>query len=203
MEPGSTPLTDSGSPSPPITATSSFLLDQHGLNFGRKVYFEDHAAVPAAPPSPPANPAAVSTPSSSKKGKAAASSSGAGQVQGGQQPPRCQVEGCMVDLSDAKAYYLRHRVCGIHSKSPKVIVRGIEQRFCQQCSRFHQLIEFDQAKRSCRRRLAGHNERRRKPTPGFLLASRYGRPSCPVFGKNSLFFLSCGSWVLDIRIDVD
>ncbi|KAK4783203.1 hypothetical protein SAY86_007577 [Trapa natans] len=79
MEPGSTPLTDSGSPSPPITATSSFLLDQHGLNFGRKVYFEDHAAVPAAPPSPPANPAAVSTPSSSKKGKAAASSSGAGQ----------------------------------------------------------------------------------------------------------------------------
>ncbi|MQL74385.1 hypothetical protein Taro_006747, partial [Colocasia esculenta] len=39
--------------------------------------------------------------------------------------------------------------------------------------RFHQLAEFDQGKRSCRRRLAGHNERRRKPPPGSL-ASRYG-----------------------------
>lgn len=28
--------------------------------------------------------------------------------------------------------------------------------------RFHVLGEFDEAKRSCRRRLAGHNERRRK-----------------------------------------
>lgn len=28
--------------------------------------------------------------------------------------------------------------------------------------RFHELGEFDEAKRSCRRRLAGHNERRRK-----------------------------------------
>ena len=28
--------------------------------------------------------------------------------------------------------------------------------------RFHELSEFDEAKRSCRRRLAGHNERRRK-----------------------------------------
>lgn len=28
--------------------------------------------------------------------------------------------------------------------------------------RFHELSEFDESKRSCRRRLAGHNERRRK-----------------------------------------
>lgn len=28
--------------------------------------------------------------------------------------------------------------------------------------RFHELLEFDDQKRSCRRRLAGHNERRRK-----------------------------------------
>ena len=51
------------------------------------------------------------------------------------QPPRCQVEGCSVDLSGAKAYYGRHKVCGMHSKAPLVIVGGIEQRFCQQCSR--------------------------------------------------------------------
>lgn len=36
--------------------------------------------------------------------------------------------------------------------------------------RFHLLSEFDLAKRSCRRRLAGHNERRRKPPSGSLLS---------------------------------
>ncbi|KAK4797615.1 hypothetical protein SAY86_029941 [Trapa natans] len=194
MEPISTALTDSDSSLPPTTvsSSSSSLLHHHGLNFGGKVYFEDHASIPAAPP--PEKPYAASIPSSSsKKGKAVASSSRAGQVQEGQQPPRCQVAGCMVDLSHAKAYYSRHKVCGMHSKSPKVIVGGIEQRFCQQCSRFHQLTEFDQAKRSCRRRLAGHNERRRKPQPGFLLTSRYGHSSCPVFDNSS----RRGSFVMD------
>nr|WCD39367.1 squamosa promoter binding-like protein 17 [Cenchrus americanus] len=62
----------------------------------------------------------------------------------------------------------------MHTKTPRVVVAGIEQRFCQQCSRFHELSEFDQGKRSCRRRLIGHNERRRKPPPG-PLTSRYGR----------------------------
>ena len=33
-------------------------------------------------------------------------------------------------------------------------------------SRFHLLAEFDDGKRSCRKRLAGHNERRRKPQVG-------------------------------------
>lgn len=32
-------------------------------------------------------------------------------------------------------------------------------------ARFHVLQEFDEGKRSCRRRLAGHNRRRRKPPP--------------------------------------
>lgn len=31
--------------------------------------------------------------------------------------------------------------------------------------RFHLLQEFDEGKRSCRRRLAGHNKRRRKTRP--------------------------------------
>ncbi|KAF9624333.1 hypothetical protein IFM89_009616 [Coptis chinensis] len=72
----------------------------------------------------------------------------------------------------------------MHSKTPRVIVNGLEQRFCQQCSRFHLLTEFDQGKRSCRRRLAGHNERRRKSQPGSLFTSRYGRLS-PSFQENS------------------
>ncbi|XP_027162745.1 squamosa promoter-binding-like protein 7 [Coffea eugenioides] len=76
--------------------------------------------------------------------------------------PRCQVDGCHVALLNAKDYHRRHKVCEQHSKAPKVVVLGLEQRFCQQCSRFHAVEEFDESKRSCRRRLAGHNERRRK-----------------------------------------
>ncbi|KAJ7957547.1 Squamosa promoter-binding-like protein [Quillaja saponaria] len=78
-------------------------------------------------------------------------------------PTRCQVEGCNLDLSSAKDYHRKHRVCESHSKSPKVVVDGLERRFCQQCSRFHGLSEFDEKKRSCRRRLSDHNARRRKP----------------------------------------
>lgn len=49
--------------------------------------------------------------------------------------PFCQVYGCHKDLSDSKDYHKRHRVCDAHSKTSVVIVSGIEQRFCQQCSR--------------------------------------------------------------------
>jgi hypothetical protein len=49
--------------------------------------------------------------------------------------PRCQVEGCHVALVNAKGYHRRHKVCEMHSKAAKVIVLGLEQRFCQQCSR--------------------------------------------------------------------
>ncbi|KAL2327616.1 hypothetical protein Fmac_021043 [Flemingia macrophylla] len=84
---------------------------------------------------------------------------------GGVSPPSCQAERCGADLSDAKRYHRRHKVCEFHSKAPVVVVAGLRQRFCQQCSRFHDLGEFDEAKRSCRRRLAGHNERRRKSNP--------------------------------------
>lgn len=86
----------------------------------------------------------------------------------------CQVYGCNKDLSGCKDYHKRHKVCEVHSKTSKVIVNGIEQRFCQQCSRFHLLAEFDDGKRSCRKRLAGHNERRRKPQVG-IHSGRAGR----------------------------
>ncbi|XWS36059.1 hypothetical protein CRYUN_Cryun20dG0050700 [Craigia yunnanensis] len=77
----------------------------------------------------------------------------------------CQVEDCGADLSDAKDYHRRHKVCEMHSKASKALVGNVMQRFCQQCSRFHVLQEFDEGKRSCRRRLAGHNKRRRKTNP--------------------------------------
>ncbi|XP_058008560.1 squamosa promoter-binding-like protein 1 isoform X2 [Hevea brasiliensis] len=77
----------------------------------------------------------------------------------------CQVENCGADLSNAKDYHRRHKVCEMHSKASKALVGNFMQRFCQQCSRFHVLQEFDEGKRSCRRRLAGHNKRRRKTNP--------------------------------------
>ncbi|KAJ0255974.1 Squamosa promoter-binding-like protein 16 [Hirschfeldia incana] len=76
--------------------------------------------------------------------------------------PKCQVDSCKEDLSVAKDYHRRHKVCEVHSKATKALVGNQMQRFCQQCSRFHLLSEFDEGKRSCRRRLAGHNRRRRK-----------------------------------------
>ncbi|XP_054816372.1 squamosa promoter-binding protein 1-like [Prosopis cineraria] len=76
--------------------------------------------------------------------------------------PSCQAERCGANLTDAKRYHRRHKVCEFHSKASVVMVAGLRQRFCQQCSRFHDIAEFDDAKRSCRRRLAEHNERRRK-----------------------------------------
>ncbi|KAE9600763.1 putative transcription factor SBP family [Lupinus albus] len=75
---------------------------------------------------------------------------------------RCQAEGCNADLSQAKHYHKRHKVCEYHSKASMVIAAGLTQRFCQQCSRFHVVSEFDNGKRSCRKRLADHNRRRRK-----------------------------------------
>ncbi|GJM92036.1 hypothetical protein PR202_ga08463 [Eleusine coracana subsp. coracana] len=99
-----------------------------------------------------------------------------GQAQ--QAVPACSVEGCTADLSKCRDYHRRHKVCEAHSKTP-VVVNGQQQRFCQQCSRFHLLGEFDEVKRSCRKRLDGHNRRRRKPqpdplNPGALFANHHG-----------------------------
>ncbi|CAK9857371.1 unnamed protein product [Sphagnum jensenii] len=80
----------------------------------------------------------------------------------GSQVPMCLVEGCNADLSTAKDYHRRHKVCEFHSKALNVVVCGEVQRFCQQCSRFHFPSEFDDGKRSCMKRLADHHRRRRK-----------------------------------------
>jgi hypothetical protein len=52
----------------------------------------------------------------------------------------------------------RCRVCWLLSSYISVWKTAALDRHC----RFHELVEFDDTKRSCRRRLAGHNERRRK-----------------------------------------
>ncbi|XP_047159398.1 squamosa promoter-binding-like protein 12 [Vigna umbellata] len=102
------------------------------------------------------------------------------------QHPSCQVEGCDLDLSSAKDYHRKHRVCEGHSKSPKVLVAGLERRFCQQCSRFHALSEFDDKKRSCRKRLSDHNARRRKPQPDSVQLNPSALSSSPYDGRQMM-----------------
>ena len=54
---------------------------------------------------------------------------------GGGNYPMCQVDDCKTDLSNAKDYHRRHKVCEVHSKMTKALVGKKMQRFCQQCSR--------------------------------------------------------------------
>ncbi|CAD6217962.1 unnamed protein product [Miscanthus lutarioriparius] len=111
--------------------------------------------------------AAAAGASGSSPVAAAARSRGAGAVAaaagaGGGVGPSCQVERCNADMGVEKRYNRRHKVCDAHRKASVVLLAGLRQRFCQQCSRFHELSHFDDTKRSCRLRLAGHNERRRR-----------------------------------------
>ncbi|KAJ7957225.1 Squamosa promoter binding-like protein [Quillaja saponaria] len=99
------------------------------------------------------------------------SSKRARAVNNGNQTVSCLVDGCNSDLTNCRDYHRRHKVCELHSKTPQVTIAGQKQRFCQQCSRFHSLEEFDEGKRSCRKRLDGHNRRRRKPQPEPLTRS--------------------------------
>lgn len=100
--------------------------------FGRKIYFDDASGGEHS-----SKPVTASALPEMRQLVAGRKAKGAAQGSGQPLPPlRCQVEGCSLDLKGAKTYYCRHKVCGMHSKSPKVIVAGLEQRFCQQCSRF-------------------------------------------------------------------
>ncbi len=98
----------------------------------------------------------------------------------------CQVHGCDANLAGLKEYHQRYKICAHHLKVwcgallvllshmelthmpdvytqvHSIIEDGRQQRFCQQCGRFHDLAEFDGDKRSCRARLQKHNARRKK-----------------------------------------
>jgi hypothetical protein len=58
-----------------------------------------------------------------------------------------QVDGCNKDLSVEKEYYQRYRICEEHLKLSSLLKDGMQQRFCQQCGRFHLLADFDGDKR--------------------------------------------------------
>ncbi|XP_027353402.1 squamosa promoter-binding-like protein 7 isoform X3 [Abrus precatorius] len=77
----------------------------------------------------------------------------------------CQVPGCEVDISELKGYHRRHRVCLHCANASTVLLHGEAKRYCQQCGKFHVLSDFDEGKRSCRRKLERHNTRRRRKPP--------------------------------------
>ncbi|CAK9137297.1 unnamed protein product [Ilex paraguariensis] len=139
--------------SPPLETSVGSGEPLIGLKLGKRTYFENNGAG-SNNKTPSVSVVPVKSATTAKKIKSSCQSA---------PTPRCQVEGCNLDLSSAKEYHRKHRVCESHSKSSKVNVGGLERRFCQQCSRFHSLPEFDEKKRSCRRRLSDHNARRRKP----------------------------------------
>lgn len=159
------------------------------LELGERTYFEDVSAASNAK-----NSSLTSLPPNSTAKRSKSTSLNA-DIQ------RCQVEGCNLDLSSAKDYHRKHRVCENHSKSPKVVIKGSERRFCQQCSRFHGLSEFDQKKRSCRRRLSDHNARRRKPKPEVIQFNSMRLPSSLYEGGNQLSFAFSQVPVLQTRHD--
>ncbi|KAL6182646.1 hypothetical protein ACLB2K_044061 [Fragaria x ananassa] len=123
----------------------------------------------------------------------------------------CLVDGCRSDLSTCRDYHRRHKVCELHSKTPMVTINGQKQRFCQQCSRFHSLEEFDGGKRSCRKRLDGHNRRRRKPQPeplsrsGSFLSNYQGTQLSPF--SSSLVYPSTTvvnpTWAAVVKAEAD
>ncbi|XP_077222659.1 squamosa promoter-binding-like protein 3 [Tasmannia lanceolata] len=175
MSPGLVPSVGSGEP----------LI---GLKLGKRTYFEDVCAGNTIKTSSLSG-IPTSSINSVKKSRASYQS---------MQTPRCQVEGCNVDLTAAKEYHRKHRVCEDHSKCPKVIVAEQECRFCQQCSRFHDLLEFDEKKRSCRRRLSDHNARRRKPQTD-AMPFNTGRMSSSFYGLEAPMITSNLDASMDVR----
>nr|TKS04117.1 SQUAMOSA PROMOTER BINDING protein-LIKE 7 [Populus alba] len=75
---------------------------------------------------------------------------------------RCQVPGCETDISELKGYHRRHKVCLRCATATAVVLDEQTKRYCQQCGKFHVLSDFDEGKRSCRRKLERHNNRRRR-----------------------------------------
>jgi hypothetical protein len=110
------------SPSSVIAVSSEPVI---GLKLGKRTYFEDLCGGQSVKSVPLDTSAVTPTAASTKKVKVAQTA----------QNVYCQVEGCKVDLSSAKDYHRKLRVCEAHSKAPKVVVNGLERRFCQQCSR--------------------------------------------------------------------
>ncbi|KAG2627584.1 hypothetical protein PVAP13_3KG128484 [Panicum virgatum] len=105
------------------------------------------------------------TKTAARRGKAGAAGGGGtagGTVRAAGMEMKCQVPGCEADIRELKGYHRRHRVCLRCAHASAVLLDGVQKRYCQQCGKFHVLLDFDEDKRSCRRKLERHNKRRRR-----------------------------------------
>ncbi|OWM91212.1 hypothetical protein CDL15_Pgr000156 [Punica granatum] len=78
--------------------------------------------------------AGVSFSASGKKFGSSSGTSAGGWASTGR-ATTCQADNCTTDMTEAKRYHRRHKVCEFHAKAQVVLIDGIHQRFCQQCSR--------------------------------------------------------------------
>ncbi|GIL50839.1 hypothetical protein Vafri_6958 [Volvox africanus] len=83
-------------------------------------------------------------------------------------PMRCQVDGCGADLAQARKYFQRYRVCEWHLKAPSLQMDGRSVRFCDQCSKFHEISMFEGCRRTCNEKLErtrqARSDKRRQQT---------------------------------------
>lgn len=54
----------------------------------------------------------------------------------------CRAPGCQADVSRAKSFNWRYRICEEHRSAQSVSIDGEPMRFCQMCAKFQPLEEF-------------------------------------------------------------
>lgn len=63
----------------------------------------------------------------------------------------CRVPNCPnALLMEGPKYCSRHRICEMHVKCLRVVFDNVAYRFCQKCTRFHLIEEFDKDRHTCR-----------------------------------------------------
>lgn len=76
----------------------------------------------------------------------------------------CEVPGCsqaLTGTTHGNLYSQRYRICALHLRSQEVNVGGVASRWCQICSRFHDLASFTGNLRSCATKLELIRQRRK------------------------------------------
>ena len=75
---------------------------------------------------------------------------------------RCLADDCRADISNLKEYYRRRKLCDGCINKDVIQSAGKLMRFCQQCSKVHDIEAFDGSMRSCREKLQMHRIRARR-----------------------------------------
>ena len=63
----------------------------------------------------------------------------------------CKVDGCNTECESL--YSIRVKVCAMHLKAEEVLFNGETCRFCQKCTKFHNVNAFENNRRACLRSL--------------------------------------------------